>query len=171
MGGRHKDIKAAVPKAGLHAVLPALILHVQQFAEDLRVRLHAPALQFGVDRIPHPGGGIVVGVDPLAAGHGVQLRTLAGLLPVQDGGVLAGGKIGFFQRFFLRGEPRRQLRQLLGGERFGPDAGCKAAAAQHCQQALGAGVSSAVLRRESSSVRASSARPSPLALAAPWAER
>ena len=139
VSGRHKDVKAAVPKAGLHAVLPALVLHVQQLAEDLCVRLHAPALQFGVDRVPHPGGGIVVGVDPLAAGHGVQLRTLAGLFPVQGGGVLAGGKIGFFQRFFLRGEPRRQLRKLLGGERFGPDAGRKAAAAQHCQQALGAG--------------------------------
>ena len=129
VGGRHKDIKAAVAKAGLHAVLPAFVLHVQQFTENFRIRLHAPALEFRIHGIPHPGGGIAVGVDPLAAGHRVQLGALAGLLLLQSSSVLAGSKIGFLQRFFLRGEPCGELRQSVRRQLFGLDAGSKAAAA------------------------------------------
>ena len=80
-----------------------------------------------------------MGVDPLAAGHGVQLGALAGLLLLQSSSVLAGSKIGFLQRFFLRGEPCGELRQSVRRQLFGLDAGSKAAAAQHSQQALGAG--------------------------------
>ena len=80
-----------------------------------------------------------MGVDPLAAGHRIQLRTLAGLLLLQSSSVLAGSKIGFLQRFFLRGEPCGELRQSVRRQLFGLDAGSKAAAAQHSQQALGAG--------------------------------
>ena len=105
MGGRHKDIKAAVAQTGFHAVLPAFVLHVQQLTEDAGVRLHATAFQLGVHGVPHPGGGIAVGVHPLAAGHGIQLGALFGLLPLQGGSVLAGGKISFFQRLFLCGQP------------------------------------------------------------------
>ena len=139
VGGRHKDIKAAVAKAGFHAVLPAFVLHVQQFTENFRIRLHAPALEFRIHGIPHPGGGIAVGVDPLAAGHRIQLGALAGLLLLQSSSVLAGSKIGFLQQFFLRGEPCGELRQSVRRQLFGLDAGSKAAAAQHSQQALCAG--------------------------------
>ena len=85
VGGRHKDIKAAVAKAGLHAVLPAFVLHVQQLTEDAGVRLHATAFQLGIHGIPHPGGGVPVGVHPLAAGYGIQLGAFLGLLPLQSG--------------------------------------------------------------------------------------
>ncbi|RGB81225.1 hypothetical protein, partial [Faecalibacterium prausnitzii] len=52
-----------------------------------------------------------------------------GLLPLQGSGVLPGSKIGFLQRFFLRGEPCGELRQSVRRQLFGLDAGSKAAAA------------------------------------------
>ena len=105
MGGRHKDVEPPVAETGFHAVLPALILHIQQFAEDLSVRFHAAALQLSIHSIPHPGGGVAVGIHPLTAGHGVQLGAAGGLLLLQGRGVLPGCKVGFFQRLFLCGEP------------------------------------------------------------------
>ena len=105
------------------------ISHGQQLTEDLCIRCHTAAFQLGVHGIPHFGGGIAVGVDPLAAGHRVQLGALAGLLLLQSSSVLAGSKIGFLQRFFLRGEPCGELRQSVRRQLFGLDAGSKAAAA------------------------------------------
>ena len=139
MGGRHKDVEPAVTQAGFHAVLPALVRHGQQLTEDLGVRLHAAALQLRIHGIPHTGGGIAVGVHPLAAGHGVQLGALVRLLFAQGGGVLPGRKVGFFQRFFLRGKPVGELRQGVGGEVFQLPAGSKPAAAQGCEQGFGLG--------------------------------
>ena len=137
VGGRHKDIEPAVAQTGFYAVLPALILHVQQLAEDAGVRLHAPAFQFGVHGVPHPGGGVAVRVHPLAAGYGIQLGALFGLLPLQGGGVLPGGKIGFLQRLLLCGQPVGQGGQGVGGQVGHLLPGSKAAAAQHRQQVAG----------------------------------
>ena len=137
VGGRHKDIKAAVAQTGFHAVLPALVLHVQQLAEDAGVRLHATAFQFGIHGVPHPGGGVPVGVHPLAAGYGIQLGAFLGLLPLQGGGVLPGGKIGFFQRLFLCGQPVGQGGQGVRGQVCQLLSGGKTAAAQHRQQIAG----------------------------------
>ena len=137
VGGRHKDIKPAIAQTGFHAVLPALVLHVQQLAEDAGVRLHATAFQLGVHGVPHPGGGVPVGVHPLAAGYGIQLGAFFGLLPLQGGGVLPGGKIGFFQRLFLCGQPVGQGGQSVGGQVCQLLPGGKAAAAQHRQQVAG----------------------------------
>ena len=137
VGGRHKDIEPAVAQTGFHAVLPAFVLHVQQLAEDAGVRLHATAFQLGIHGVPHPGGGIAVGIHPLTAGHGIQLGAFLGLLPLQGGGVLPGGKIGFFQRLFLCGQPVGQGRQGVGGQVCHLLPGGKAAAAQHSQQIAG----------------------------------
>ena len=137
VGGRHKDIEPAVAQTGFHAVLPALILHVQQLTEDAGVRLHATAFQLGIHGVPHPGGGIAVGVHPLAAGYGIQLGAFLGLLPLQGGSVLPCGKIGFFQRFFLCGQPVGQGGQSVGGQVCHLLPGSKATAAQHRQQVAG----------------------------------
>mgnify|MGYP001244340998 CR=1 FL=1 len=79
MGRRHKDIEPTVAQAGFHTVLPALIGHGQQLAEDLRIRCHAAAFQLGVHGIPHFGGGIAVGVQVHGAAHDVG-RLGAGTL-------------------------------------------------------------------------------------------
>ena len=137
VGGRHKDIEPAVAQTGFHAVLPALILHVQQLTEDAGVRLHATAFQLGIHGVPHPGSGVPVGVHPLAAGYGIQLGAFLGLLPLQGSGVLPGGKIGFFQRLFLCGQPVGQGGQGVRGQVCHLLSGGKAAAAQHSQQIAG----------------------------------
>ena len=78
-----------------------------------------------------------MGVHPLAAGYGIQLGALFGLLPLQGGGVLPGGKIGFFQRLLLCGQPVGQGGQGVRGQVGHLLPGSKAAAAQHRQQVAG----------------------------------
>ena len=65
--------------------------------QSLRAALAAAICAFGVSfgavfcpvsrvhGIPHTGGGIAVGVHPLAAGYGIQLGAFLGLLPLQSG--------------------------------------------------------------------------------------
>ena len=77
------------------------------------------------------------GVHPLAAGYGIQLGAFLGLLPLQGGGVLPCGKIGFFQRLFLCGQPVSQGGQGVGGQVCHLLPGGKTAAAQHRQQVAG----------------------------------
>ena len=137
MGRRHKDIKPAVTQAGFHTVLPALISHSQQFTEDLCIRRHAAAFQLSVHGIPHFGGGIAVGVDPLAAGHGVQLGPQALLLFCQIRRSLPGSKILLFQRLFDAGQRLGQGGKLFRCQALGPELLLhrKAAAVQLGQQA------------------------------------
>ena len=134
--GRDEDIEPAVAEAGFHAVLPALVGHVQQLTEDLCVRRHAPALQLGVDGIADSGGGIAVGVDPLAARNRVQLSALFFLRAGQVGGVLPRGKILLFQRLFEPVQRFGQRGQLFRGQSDRPERlfDPEATAGQHRQQ-------------------------------------
>ena len=136
MGRRHQDIKAAVAEAGLHAVLPALVLHGQQLTENFGVRRHAPALQLSVDGVPHTGGSVAVGVDPLAARDRVQFRPFGALLPEQVCNRLPGPEILLFQRFFHAGKGVGQAGERLRAKGFRPEifSNCKPAAAKALQQ-------------------------------------
>ena len=113
MGRRHEDVEPAVAEAGFHAVLPALVLDAQQFAEDFGVRRHAAALELGVHGVPHSGGGVAVGVDPPASRDGGQLRLLFLYFGGESVGTLPCGEILLFQRLFQPGEGALELRQSL----------------------------------------------------------
>ena len=118
MAGGSKDVEPAVASR-LHAVLPALVLHGQQLTEDLGVRRHPPALQLGVDGVPHAGGSVAVGVDPLAARDRVQFRPFGALLPEQVCNRLPGREILLFQRFFHAGKGVGQAGECLRAEASG----------------------------------------------------
>ena len=113
VGRRHEDVEPAVAEAGFHAVLPALVLDAQQFAEDLGVRRHAAALELSVHGVPHSGGGVAVGVDPPASRDGGQLRLLFLYFGGEGVGALPCGEILLFQRLFQPGEGALELRQSL----------------------------------------------------------
>ena len=75
--------------------------------------------------------------EPELLGGAEDLCAEKYLLPLQSGGVLPGGKIGFFQRLFLCGQPVGQGGQGVGGQVCQLLPGGKAAAAQHSQQVAG----------------------------------